>query len=178
MAIAGILHNLTGDYSEAVAAFTRVWAESRGMHRRTPELPLMVANWLARSYMGSGQNEQAARMLAAATDVAQQQRERGFGQYPPFLWELAVLQNLSGQRDAAFLTWQDAIDRGWRHHYIYGAFFNPPQADYSDDERFKQTIQQLETEVSAMRQSVRDNGWAETPEEFFGRDRLIVTGAK
>lgn len=178
MAVSGISSYLASDYDRATVSFTRVSAESRTMFRRSPELPLMASNWLARSYVGAGENEKAAEVLAAATKMAQDRRDKGFGQYPPFLWELSIAQYLSGQGDAALLTWQDAIDRGWRHHYLQGAGANPLYRAYADDARFKESIRQIEADIAAMRQSVRANGWAETPEEFFARDRLIITGAR
>lgn len=178
MAVSGITHYLVSDYGQAATSFARVSAESRTIFRRSPEMPLMASNWLARSYLGAGEDDKAAEVLTAATQLAQDWRNRGFGQYPPFLWELSIAQYLSGQGDAALLTWKDAIDRGWRHHYIQGAGANPLYGAYADDARFQESLAKLEADLAAMRQSVRDNGWAETPEEFFDRDRLIITGAK
>ena len=178
MAISGINNYLVRDYDQAVASFARVSAESRTLFRRSPEMPLVVSNWLARSYRGAGDDGKATAILAAATKMAQDKRERGFAHYPPFLWELSVAQFLSGQEDAALLTRKDAIDRGWRHHYLEGTWLNPLYGAYADDARFQESIRQIEADIAAMRQSVRANGWAETPEEFFARDRLIITGAK
>jgi hypothetical protein len=110
--------------------------------------------------------------------LAEAQRDRGFGQYPPFLWELALAHYLSGRGDAALQTWQDAIDRGWRHQYIQGGEFSLLHAAFADDARYKESVRQVEADIAAMRQSVRANGWAETPEEFFARDQLIITGAR
>jgi len=176
--IAGITYIKVGDYDQAIASFTRVMEESRTLYRRSPDIPLLGANFLARAYLGAGADEKAAEVLATTTALAQEQRDLGFGQYPPFLWELANAHYLSGRGDAALQTRQDAIDRGWRHHYLYGADIIPLNAGAADEAHYKESIRQLEADISAMRQAVRANGWAETPEEFFARDQFIVTGAK
>jgi TolB-like protein/Flp pilus assembly protein TadD len=178
MAVAGITYNISGDYDQAVASFSRVAEESSSLYRRSPEIPLMATNWLARSYLGAGEDAKAAELLTSLTDLAEAQRDRGFGQYPPFLWELALAHYLSGRGDAALQTWQDAIDRGWRHQYIQGGEFSLLHAAYANDARYIESARQVEADIAEMRKSVRANGWAETPEEFFARDRLIITGAR
>jgi tetratricopeptide (TPR) repeat protein len=178
MAIAGITYNLSGNYDQAIASFSRVVEESSTLYRRSPEMPLMATNWLARSYMGAGDDVKATEVLAALTALAEAQKDRGFGQYPPFLWELAHAHYLSGRSDAALVAWQAAVDRGWRRQYIHGSDLNLFRVAYADDARYEESIRQLEADIAAMRQSVRANGWAETPEEFFARDRLIITGAR
>ena len=89
-----------------------------------------------------------------------------------------LVHHLSGREDAALETLQDAIEKGWRHYYLQGGDLKFPSAAGEGDAAYMESIRLLEADISAMRQSVSANGWAETPEEFFAHDQIIVTGAK
>ncbi len=177
MALSGINYYLINDYDHAVESFARVASESRTLFRRSPEMPLMASNWLTKSYLAAGDNEKAAEILENVSELAQDRQDMQFGGYPPFLLELSIAQYLSGHEEKALQTWKDAIARGWRHYYIDNTGANPLYDKYSDDARFQEIVRQLEADIAAMRQEVRDKGWAETPAQFFARDRIIVTGA-
>ncbi|MEN8261648.1 MAG: tetratricopeptide repeat protein, partial [Pseudomonadota bacterium] len=176
--IAGIGNILAGNYERGTAFFEHAMAESMTLYRRTPEMRLAAANWAARGHQGAGADGKAAEILMAATTLARERRDKGFGQYPSFLWEQALVHYFSGRMDEALLSLLDAVDRGWRHYYLQRYDFDLLDTAFADDARYKESIRQMEADISAMRESVRANGWAETPEEFFARDRLIITGAK
>ena len=120
----------------------------------------------------------AESALKANSALATQALEKGFGQYPPLLWETAITRALSGRGDAALSAWQNAITLGWRHYYIQGLELNPLRSGYAKDARYQELSRYLDAEIAIMRATVRGNGWAESPEEFFARDQLKVTGAK
>ena len=177
-AIAGISYLMNGKDDQAVDAFSRVFAESPTLNRRSPELPLFAVNWLVFSHVRAGNDEAADELLVTASSMAQDALDNGYGQYPPLVWEMSLVHTLSGRDEEGIQARQDAVARGWRHYYLQGREFYPMQNVVADSAGFDEIMRVVQSDVDTMRQSVRDNGWAETPDEFFGRDRVTVSGAR
>ena len=121
---------------------------------------------------------QVQDIIEAHRKQAEESLDKGYGEYPPLLWELTLVHLYSGREEQALLVWQDAVELGWRHYYLHGKGHYPLQDFYADDDRFVQTMRKVEADLERIRQVVRANGWAETPDEFFARDQLIISGAK
>ncbi len=177
LALAGIGYLISGDYQRAVDAFERVTEESPTIHRRNPAQPLEGQTWLARCYIKAAMTDKAGLLLADARELVQEIQARGFQDYPPLTWQIALVYSLSGDNEMALKTWQDAIAQGWLEITLY-APDNPIRDAMGADNRYRAVVEQLEAELAKMRRTVRINGWAEMPDVFFDRDKLQLTGAR
>jgi len=176
-ALTGIGYYLSDDFTQSAQWFERVTEQSWSIHRRSPEVPAMTQNWLALAYLSGGKKELAEAALGTANEQIALADQQGFGRYPPLLWEKAITYGLSGLRDESLAAWQEAIDMGWRHYFIQGKELNPLPDRYAQDPRYQQISRFLEEDIARMRQEVRDQGWAETPEEYLAREQFKVTAA-
>ncbi len=176
--IVGISYVMNGQYDQAISAFERVRSESPTLNRRSPELPLFALNWLILSHFRAGNDEAAAELLQTASSMAQHTLNQGYGKYPPFLWELSLMRGLSGRDEEAMQLWQDAVAMGWRHYFLQGRDHYPPRQALGDNAAFDEVMRKVQTDLAAMRQTVRNNGWAESPDEFFARDQITISGAR
>ena len=141
-------------------------------------MPFVALNFLARAHLGAGNVGGANAVLTTASALAKESRDLGYGGYPPLLWELALVHLYSGRKEQALEVWRDAVDRGWRNYYLHDKGHYPLKDVFAGDPHFAETVGEIEADLERMRQTVRNNGWAETPNEFFARDRLVIGGAR
>ena len=133
----------------------------RAAFETAPDIP---SGWLAFETMRTryalllkkgGEAVEATRLADEAAAVARRQLDSG-SQSPSLMIELAAIQMVKDDPEAA-LGWLDqAYKKGFREYGYLGrdAVFTP----LADTPRFRQLLQQMQSDVAAMRQRARDRG--------------------
>jgi hypothetical protein len=133
----------------------------RGAFETAPDVP---SNWLAYETMRtryaillrkSGQAAEATRLADQAAALAQRQLDGG-SQSPSLMIELAAIQMVKDDPEAAIGWLDQAYKKGFREYgYLErDAAFTP----LADTPRFRQLLQQMQADVATMRQRARDRG--------------------
>ena len=107
-------------------------------------------------------------MTDQSLSIAENAREQGIESYPPLTRELAKVHALLGDHEKALELHSAAVAQGWRQLYLEGTGpLDTVGRLLAQDTRYLDSVAELESDLERMRRSVRRNGWAMTPDEFF-----------
>ena len=173
-AIAGGHFARGGDYAAAIEALEPIVDVDSPYNGPIPDLFSPPAHSLAWSYLHTGADARAARLLAAASRECSTARAEGQVPGSGRLQLCAEVELLRGNIEPALDGLEQAIQAGWRDYYVQE--HDPYWASVASHPRYRALIAKVKADVDRQRAEVQR---AETNEIFLAKlDAAIVAAAR
>lgn len=168
LGIYAISRVVKGDYYESALYAERILNESPTLPRRPSYIELFGRSVLALAYEGQGAMDKVKFLMSGSLQIARNAQEQGIVSYPPMTREIAKVYALLGDVEQARENQLKAVAQGWRRFYLEAKLAaNPVQRLLKQDEKYLESLAEIQADLERMRRIVQRNGWRLTPDEFF-----------